>query len=93
MTKAEIGCGAGVARMSMYANFSGIVKLRAAMLREVSVHNFRVFFFEMCLRYSISKVDAQWELIEAIKNLRDEIAGWDINQCSMLYKVILAVVD
>ncbi|HDG6429780.1 TPA: hypothetical protein PGA08_002755, partial [Staphylococcus aureus] len=41
----------------------------------------------------ISKVDAQWELIEAIKNLRDEIAGWDINQCSMLYKVILAVVD
>ncbi|PAI45301.1 hypothetical protein APW67_10735, partial [Staphylococcus aureus] len=31
--------------------------------------------------------------IEAIKNLRDEIAGWDINQCSMLYKVILAVVD
>ncbi|OYP90152.1 hypothetical protein ATC82_01630, partial [Staphylococcus aureus] len=44
-------------------------------------------------RKEISKVDAQWELIEAIKNLRDEIAGWDINQCSMLYKVILAVVD
>ncbi|NFW24833.1 hypothetical protein G0W81_11155, partial [Staphylococcus aureus] len=48
---------------------------------------------EMCIRDSISKVDAHWELIEAIKNLRDEIGGWDINQCSMLYNVILAVVD
>ncbi len=45
----------------------------------------------MCLH--IYELDNDWIDYFILQNDHSVGTGWDINQCSMLYEVILAVVD